>query len=121
MSNKYQLVFEFPLPANIANSRMHWAVKLKAKKAYWATLDALVMARKNPKPPQDAWQEASAGVVMRTFREMDADNATARLKWCLDWLETRGYVQNDRDVAVQVETEVAPLKLCGITLALVAA
>jgi hypothetical protein len=27
---------------------------------------------------------------------MDADNAVARHKWLLDWLESRGYIANDQ-------------------------
>jgi hypothetical protein len=51
-------------------------------------------------------------------RRMDHDNAHARLKWVLDWLQTRGYMANDRDLRYQLENKTAPRKEAGITLVL---
>jgi hypothetical protein len=49
---------------------------------------------------------------------MDADNAAARMKWLLDWLQSRKYVVNDRDLTLTVKAETAPRDACGITLTL---
>jgi hypothetical protein len=94
------LVFELPLPDNVANGRMHWRAKAKRKAAYYDQLDALEM------------------IEMRTVRRMDHDNAHARLKWVLDWLQTRGYMANDRDLRYQLDNKTAPRKEAGITLVL---
>lgn len=115
--NPQTLAFEFPLPENLGNHRLHWAVKNKRKLAYFERLDLLVMAKENPKPIA-RWGKAEAEIQMRTWRQMDQDGAHARLKWCLDWLQTRGYVENDKHLAYTLVTATAPRKLVGITLVL---
>src|SRR3954471_20842159 len=90
--------FEFPLPLNLANSRMHWRMKHRKKLAYWELLDALVMAKKIPKAPATPIVKPEAHITMRTWRRCDTDGAHSRLKWTFDFLETRGYIVNDRDL-----------------------
>lgn len=49
---------------------------------------------------------------------MDADNAVARMKCPLDWLQSRRYIVNDRDLTLTVKAETASRDACGITLTL---
>jgi hypothetical protein len=49
---------------------------------------------------------------------MDADNAAARMKWRLDWLQSRKDIVNDREPTLTVKAETAPLGACAITLTL---
>jgi hypothetical protein len=112
------LVFELPLPDNVANGRMHWRAKAKRKAAYYDQLDALEMCRLIPKKIATPLTRPVAEIEMRTVRRMDHDNAHARLKWVLDWLQTRGYMANDRDLRYQLENKTAPRKEAGITLVL---
>lgn len=90
------LVVELPMPDNIANGRMHWRVKLNAKKAYFATCDAWQSLGETIAPPKKPLQRPTIASVMRLGARMDQDNAMARHKWALDWLQTRGYIVNDR-------------------------
>lgn len=90
------LRFVVPMPANLANARMHWAKKDKARKAYFAALDELQGANLLPAPPVVPFAKARITSNMILRQRMDQDNAVARHKWLLDWLQTRGYVQNDR-------------------------
>jgi hypothetical protein len=112
-----RLLFEFPLPENLGNARLHWAAKHRRKQEYWERLDLLVMAKENPKPVS-RWTKAEAEVQMRTWRRCDLDNAYARLKWIGDWLETRGYVANDKDVRYTLDCRTAQRADLGITLVL---
>jgi hypothetical protein len=112
------LVFELPLPDNVANGRMHWRAKATRKAAYYAILDTHAFAKWLPKPPAVPLVKPVAEITMRTARAMDHDNAHARLKWVLDWLQTRGYIVNDRDLRYQLENKTAPRKEVGITLVL---
>lgn len=111
------LVFELPLPEALGNHRMHWAVKNKRKLAYYAQLDALVTLQVNPKPVV-RWAKATADIQMRTWRRMDRDGAHSRVKWILDWLETRGYIENDRELDYQLDPRTASRADLGVTLVL---
>ena len=112
------LLFEFPLPENLGNNRMHWRTKNAKKKEYYAMLDGLVSLRHTPLPPKKPWHKAEAEIQMRTLRRMDQDNAHSRLKWIRDWIETRGYVVNDRDLAYVLDARVAERKHLGVTVVL---
>ena len=112
------LVFELPLPDNVANERMHWRVKAERKEAYYSALDMLMFGELLPGPPLIPLVKPEAEIQMRTVRQMDHDNAHARLKWVLDWLQTRGYIVNDRDLRYQLDNKTAPKKQVGITLIL---
>lgn len=110
------LTFEFPLPTNSPNVKAHWAKKRKARLAYWDLLDLLVTAKKNPKAPKRPWGKVEGAVQIRTWRKMDRDNANARLKDLNDWLQTRGYLVNDRDFDYLLDIRTAPRNLLGITM-----
>ena len=110
--------FDLPLPANLGNARMHWAAKNRAKKYYWAALDYMVNLGQLPKPPRTPYRQAHAWIQLRTWRLMDRDNGHARIKWVLDWLQTRGYVMNDKWVTYDLDVIASPRKEVGITMTL---
>ena len=112
------LVFELPLPDNLGNGRMHWRVKSKRKTAYYEALDTLALVEILPPRPARMFLHPVAEIEMRTVRRMDHDNAHARLKWVLDWLQTRGYIANDRHLGYRLNATTAPRKDLGITLTL---
>lgn len=90
------LTLVFPMPPNLANGRMHWRVKWKAKVAYWAQLDLLQRAKRLPPPPKVPHARARVSSVMVLGNPMDEGNAMNRHKWIEDWLVTRGYLEDDR-------------------------
>lgn len=90
------LRFVFPLPINLANARMHWAVKHVRRSEYFAACDALQLAGKVPPPPRAPIERAHVHEVLRMGGHMDDDNAANRCKWPIDWLKTRGYIADDR-------------------------
>lgn len=116
MSEPRELRFEMPLPANVANGRVHWRTKYNAGKQYQRTLDNRLLVRILPKAPAQPFAKARAEIEVRTFRIMDRDNATARVKNCLDWLKTRGYIVNDSPdhLALSVEPVKVPKSGCGV-------
>lgn len=87
-----------PMPENLGNSRMHWRVKHNAKVAYFDTLDTMQAAKLLPAPPATPMASARIASVMYLGAKMDADNAMARHKWTLDWLQGAGYIRNDREL-----------------------
>lgn len=89
------LTFRMPLPLNLANARLHWAVKDKARKAYLAHCDLLQSGGILPPPPAVPLQKATLAVAMTLGNAMDDDNAIARIKWAQDWLVSRGYIAGD--------------------------
>jgi hypothetical protein len=84
------LTITLPVPANIANGRMHWAAKSRKQKAY--RLRCTVMHPSRPERPIEKAHITAAWYVWNT---MDDDNAVARLKWPIDWLVARGIILND--------------------------
>jgi Holliday junction resolvase RusA-like endonuclease len=96
------LTLVLPLPLNIANSRLHWAAKLKKKKEYWARLETRRDARLIPWPPLASPSKASVQIVMHVGARMDRDNLYARCKWPLDWLKGWGYIAGDREDQVEL-------------------
>jgi hypothetical protein len=90
------LTLSVAMPPNLANSRMHWRVKHNTKVEYWKTLDALSLTTKAAPPPQPPLGRCRIASVMYLGAKMDADNAMARHKWVLDWLQSRGYIANDK-------------------------
>lgn len=76
-----------PLPPNLANSRMHWRVKQKAKKAYWESCSIYsAISCHIREAVADAWPKAKVRATIYCGGRMDHDNAIARLKWPIDWL-----------------------------------
>lgn len=90
-----QLVFRFPMPLNLGNSRMHYMVKHKEKVKYWAMCDLLAKGEILPPPPKKPWDKATISSTMVLGAAMDDGNAMNRHKWVEDWLVTRGYVVDD--------------------------
>jgi hypothetical protein len=95
LSGATHLTFVFPMPENIANARLHWAVKDLKRRAFFDTCDALQAAKRLPAPPPAPWEFSLAHVTMFLAGHMDDDNAGNRNKWIWDWLKTRGYIAND--------------------------
>lgn len=90
------LTLVLPMPENIANARMHWRVKHKAKKDYFEMCDDRQRVGLIVAPPRLKIGRADVRSVMYLGSHMDADNAMARHKWPLDWLQSRGYIVNDK-------------------------
>ena len=85
-----------PLPPNLANGRYHWRKLARLKKDYYADLDARQSAGLIPPPPERPMRRPLLESVMLCGAKHDADNAVSRHKWTIDWLATRGYIENDR-------------------------
>lgn len=79
-----------PLPPNRANARWHWRSEKKAKSEYYMT--CLVLYGKLPKR---TFTMARVDATLYTHQEMDVDNLYARVKWPLDWLVIREYIEDD--------------------------
>ncbi len=90
------LKFVFPLPPNLTNGRMHWRTLYRKKTAFYAGCDELQASGLLPPPPSAPFPVVAATVVMVLGAAMDDDNCGARVKWCWDWLTTRGYLKDDR-------------------------
>lgn len=113
--------FELPLPVNLGNTTFrHWGQKTQARTAYFARLDTLLLLRRLPRAPRPALWRAHAVIEVRTFRQMDEDNATSRTKWPIDWLKTRCFIADDSPahLTLAVTPIVAPRRDCGITVRL---
>lgn len=95
LSGATTLTFVFPMPENIANARLHWAVKDLRRREFFDLCDAKQLVGELPAPPREPWQVAVAHVTMFLAGHMDDDNAGNRCKWIWDWLKTRGYLAND--------------------------
>ena len=80
-----------PLPPNIANSRMHWRVKNRERKAYMELCD-LEWYGDTGYPPDT--KTAITATIYHTH-VMDDDNAVARLKWPVDWIKRYGAIVDD--------------------------
>ena len=90
------LTFVLPLPPNLGNSSMHWAVKARQKKAYLEECDGLQNIRRVPLPPRDPFAKATVSATMYVGKLHDHENAKFRAyKWPCDWLKTRGYMLDD--------------------------
>lgn len=85
-----------PMPLNLANSRMHWRAKHREKLKYWETLDIMAVVGQIPMPPPEPLNKVTVTSHMILGASMDDDNAMARHKWVLDWLKTRGYIEDDK-------------------------
>lgn len=89
-----------PLPPNMANSRMHWRVKQKEKKAYFAACDLVSLTWKGE--PDAPWKAVITPTLYCGGR-MDMDNAFARCKWPVDWMVRSGYLVNDNPAHLEWE------------------
>lgn len=87
-----------PLPPNMANSRTHWRVKNKQRKAYFNACE--ILAETSAKLTAKEWHDepparAKAKATIYCGGRMDQDNAIARLKWPVDWMVRAGYLIGD--------------------------
>lgn len=93
------LALTLPMPPNLANARMHWRTKHKLLDQ-WRNR-AIVLEKKlrgrgqYPKAMQRVRVSATFYVGSSRYL-MDDDNATARLKWCLDLLKQCGVIVDDK-------------------------
>lgn len=87
------LELTFPMPVNIANARLHWAVKSR-KHNEWK-LRAIVGER-GLRGRHRPIQKCQVTAVLYARQRMDDDNAVARLKWPLDLLKERGLIVDDK-------------------------
>lgn len=87
------LTLILPLPPNKANSRQHWAVALREKRAYQARLT--VALQNSGKRPPKPLQRFSAHVMMYAKRVRDMDNAWASMKPLWDTLTRQGWIADD--------------------------
>lgn len=87
-----------PMPPNMANGRVHWRAKHRARRDYMNRLDELQGAGVIPAPPLSPLARPILSSVMHVGAKHDLDNAVARHKYALDWLQTRGYIVNDREL-----------------------
>lgn len=77
----------------MANSRMHWRVKQKTKKAYWDSCDIYrALWLRNGRQ----FERAKIRATIFCGGRMDHDNAIARLKWPVDFLVTQGLLAGDK-------------------------
>lgn len=92
------MILTVPMPPVMTNRRSsnHWRAIYTKKQEYWERLDVLQDSGVLPPPPSNAYALASLSSVMFLGGAMDDDNAMARHKPLLDWLKTRGYIQDDR-------------------------
>lgn len=91
------MIFEFPMPPNLTNGRYHWRTLQRRKVAFKDTCDTLQVMGSLPKPPLKPWPSCTVRGVLYLGAKMDTDNLLARCKWPMDWLQSRGYIANDRD------------------------
>jgi hypothetical protein len=85
--------YTFPMPPNLANARMHWAVKLRCHGEWKARA---VVGDRRLRGRHRLLRRVRVTAVLYPRMRMDDDNAVARLKWCLDLLVERGIVVDDR-------------------------
>ena len=95
MKVKRRVVLSFPMPPNLANSRMHWRVKHKEKRAYWDALDLRAFTGELPSGAIPPFSRVALSSTMTLWAPMDDDNAMARHKWVLDWLTKRMFWLDD--------------------------
>jgi hypothetical protein len=91
------LILTLPLPPNLANARMHWRTKDRERRRYFADCDYRQALGVIHAPPAEPFAFAELWALIVSPRKMDADNRMARVKWCVDWFVTRGYLAGDSD------------------------
>lgn len=98
------LTFELPMPPNLANARLHWAERDRARRAYESTLYARRLKDELPRPPLHPFPRARLVVTLHVCgRLMDTDNAYARCKWPVDFLTRSRYVVDDSPDVLTLE------------------
>lgn len=87
------MTYTFPLPPNLANARLHWAIKYRRQNEWQGK--AIVLEPKL-RGQRQVVPRARVTVVLYVHQRMDDDNAVARIKWCLDLLVRRGILAGDK-------------------------
>lgn len=87
-------------PRGLNRNRTNWGKEYREKMEYHTELDLRCPGYHIPRPPTEAIKQAE--IRFRFYAKnpahfMDPDNRTARIKYVLDWLRTRGYLSGDRD------------------------
>jgi hypothetical protein len=90
------LTFRFPMPPNKANGRGAWRVDYSLRELFFEQCDYLAEHRFLPPSPPVPFERATISAELFLKREMDDDNAMARLKHISDWLVKRGYIVDDK-------------------------
>ena len=90
------LTLTLPLPPNMANGRMHWRTKHRARTDYMRDCDTFQMLGHAPPPPFAPLSGVELSATLYVWATHDDDNALARTKWAADWLKTRGYIVDDK-------------------------
>ena len=86
-----------PLPPNRANARWHWRTEQRKKSDYFYRCQA----SPNPQPPVYAFKKVIVSATLYVWGTMDTDNLFARLKWPMDYLVGRGFIQDDKPKVVE--------------------
>jgi len=94
------ITMRFPMPPARANDARGWKGRHFGKQRYYADCDTWLLGKLIPKPPKTPWAGMEYTATLYVFNRFDDDNASAQLKWPLDWLELRGYVVNDREARI---------------------
>lgn len=93
------LMLVVPMPPSLTNSgrgrSRHYRSVTRAKHQYWKQLDERVVLGDLPSLYAPIGRARLAS-TMYLGAQMDADNAMARHKWVLDWLQNNGYLHNDK-------------------------
>ncbi len=90
-----------PLPENRANARWHWTTERKKRDDYYLRATMACQWR-----PQKPLQALKVHATLYTYNRMDEDNLAARMKWPMDWMELRGFVEDDKHIALTCEQAV---------------
>lgn len=109
------LTVVLPLPPNMANSRMHWRVKERKRKDYFASCalrwyaqaSGGPLSRSRARMSQEP-RKAHLAFEMIVGNEMDEDNALARCKWAVDFLVREGILYGDKpkDCAMSIPKQI---------------
>ena len=94
------LTLTLPLPPNMANGRMHWRAKERARNAYvelcdWWRATRVMSPSKTLYTPEQPLTGVTLSAVIALWNPMDDDNCMARLKWSVDWLVSRKFLAGD--------------------------
>lgn len=109
------------LPKAVGNARGHWSTRYHRRKAYWQAQDRRQLLGLVEPPPARPSASVSVRAHFRVSKPNDPDNLTARLKDVMDWLKTRGYIEDDGPAVVRsltVTQETVPRKSVGLEITL---
>jgi hypothetical protein len=97
------MILTLPVPLCLGNSRMHWAAKAKAQKA-WGQRAMVTEPRLLRERPRDSIESCEVSATFFLNRLRDPDNAASSLKWVLDLLVRLGYLMDDGPDVVKALT-----------------